>query len=172
MSSKPGIKIITLNRAARRKYFIEEKYEAGMALTGSEVKSLRAGRANLKDSYAQVRGEEVWLINSHISPYPQATIEKHEPKRDRKLLLHKYEIRRLIGKTKEKGYTLVPLAIYFKAGKAKVELGLGKGKLLYDRRREIVEETARREVERELGLRIKGREEGRGKRGKEGRRQK
>lgn len=157
MSAK-GRKNITVNRSARHKYFIEETYEAGISLTGSEVKSLRNGRANLKDSYGSLRGEEVWLVNTHISPYDQATFNQHEPTRDRKLLLHKQEIRRLIGKVKEKGYTLVPLAMYFKGGRAKVEMGLGKGKLQHDKRREIAEETSKREVRRELGLQMKGRE--------------
>lgn len=143
-------KAVVTNRKAYRDFFIDETYEAGLVLQGTEVKSLRSSRANLKDSYAQVKNGEVFLYNMHISPYSHGNISNHEPRRTRKLLLHKNEIRRLIGKTKERGYTLVPLKVYFSRGVAKVELGLAKGKKLYDKRREIAEKTAQREIERAL----------------------
>lgn len=142
-------KVVATNRKAYHDYFIEETYEAGIALLGSEVKSLRAGRATLKDSYARIRDGEVFLYGVNIPPYVHGDVfTRHEPERPRKLLLHKDEIRKLIGKTKEKGYTLVPLKIYFSRGKAKVELALAKGKRVYDKRRAIAEREAKREVER------------------------
>ncbi len=142
-------KVVATNRKAHHDYFIEETYEAGIALAGSEVKSLRAGRVTLKDSYALVRDGEVFLYNVNISPYVHGDVfTRHDPERPRKLLLHKDEIRRLIGKTKERGYTLVPLRIYFSRGKAKVELALAKGKRLYDKRRAMAEREARLEIER------------------------
>lgn len=143
-----GIKIIAENRKARHDYHIEETYEAGLVLTGTEVKSLRAGKASLRDSFARVEGGEVFLHNMHISPYEKGNIYNHDPTRTRKLLLHRSEIRRLIGKTKEKGYTLIPLRLYFKGNYAKVEIALAKGKKLYDKRREIAERDARREIEK------------------------
>ncbi len=141
-----GIKIVTSNKKAFHDYQILEKIEAGLVLTGTEVKSLREGRCNLKDSYARIRDGEVWLIGMHISPYKNAGYASHEPERDRKLLLHKDEIRRLHRKVQEKGVTLVPLKVYFKRGLAKVELGVAAGKRKYDKRQEI----ARREQERDL----------------------
>lgn len=143
-------KNICVNRKARHDYFIEESYEAGLVLSGSEVKSLRDGKANLKDSYARVLKGEVFLLNAHISPYPAANQFNHEPDRIRKLLLHKNEIRRLTGKVKERGLTLIPLKLYFKDGKAKVELGLARGKKLYDKRESLRRKVAQREVERSL----------------------
>lgn len=143
---KDGSQAIASNRKARHDYHIEETYEAGVALQGSEVKSLRGGKASLQDSFAQVKGGEVFLIGAHIPPYPQASMRNHEPTRPRKLLLHREEIRRLIGKTAERGYTLVPLRLYFKGNKVKVEIGLGRGKRKYDKRETI----ARREAEREM----------------------
>lgn len=122
--------------------------EAGIALTGTEVKSLRAGRANLRDSYAAVEKGELWLLGAHISPYEQGNIFNHDPVRPRKLLMHKYEIRRLLGKVQRAGYTLVPTKIYFKDGKAKVEIALAKGKTLYDKRQAIAKKEAEREMER------------------------
>lgn len=145
-----GEKIVCTNRKARFDYNIEETYEAGMVLTGTEVKSLRNGRANLKDSYARVAGGEVFLIGCHISPYEMGTHSNHDPERARKLLLHKREIKRLTGKTNERGLTLVPLKIYFKAGKAKVELALGRGKKVYDKRETMRRRTADREMERAI----------------------
>lgn len=148
---------VTVNRKARHDYFIDETVEAGLVLTGSEVKSLRDGRANLKDSYARVDRGEAVLVNAHISPYDAAARDNHEPTRSRKLLLHRREIDRLHGKLNEKGLTLVPLRIYFNArGRAKVELGLGRGKKQYDKRQTIKEREARRETAR--ALRSAGRE--------------
>ena len=150
-------KIIATNRKALRDYFIEETYEAGLALWGSEVKSLRAGKVSLIDSFAQVKKAEVFLYNMHVSPYEFDTVVRPEPKRTRKLLLHKKEIRKLIGKTEERGYALVPLRVYFSGRFAKVELGLGRGKKLFDKRREMASKTANREIERELKERTRSR---------------
>lgn len=144
------IKIVTDNRKARHDYHIEETYEAGMVLTGTEVKSLRQGRANLRDSYAAVENGELFLYNMHIAPYKQGNIFNHEPKRTRKLLMHKREINRLMGRTQEKGYTLVPLKVYFRRGKAKLELALAKGKKLYDKRRDIARREEKRRIDRIL----------------------
>ncbi len=143
-------KLITNNRKARHDYHILDKIEAGIVLQGTEVKSLRDGRANLKDSYASVKGEELFLYNLHISPYSHGNISNHDPVRVRKLLLHKKEIRKLIGKTQEKGLTLVPLRLYFKAGKAKVELGVAKGKKSYDKRQDLAKRDAERELQRAM----------------------
>jgi SsrA-binding protein len=144
-----AIEIVTQNRKAFHDYFIEETFEAGIMLTGTEVKSLRAGKANLKDSYARIKDGEIYLLNTHISPYTQAdSFRQHEPERTRKLLLHKKEILKLIGKTREKGYTLIPTKIYFKGGKAKVEIGLAKGKTSYDKRDSIKAREVKREIEK------------------------
>ncbi len=143
-----GIKIVCQNKKARHDFEIVETVEAGMVLQGTEVKSLREGRANLKDSYAKIKGEEIWLYDLHISPYPHASYNNHEPERTRKLLLHKREIRRLMGKTQEKGLTLVPLKIYFRKGKAKVELALARGKKAYDKRERIKKKEEAREMDR------------------------
>ena len=144
-------KVVATNRKAFHDYFIEERYEAGIMLQGTEVKSLREGRVNLQDSYASVRGSEVFLHQCHISPYSHGNIMNHDPTRVRKLLLHKAEIHKLLGKTQQKGLTLVPLRIYFtKRGYAKVELGLAKGKKLYDRRETIKSREAGREVQRAI----------------------
>ena len=148
-----GEKTICVNRQARHNYFIDETYEAGLVLVGSEVKSLRDGKANLVDSYAQIRRGEAYLINSHISPYAGANRFNHEPTRTRKLLLHSREIERLTGKTKERGLTLIPLRLYFKNGRAKVELGLARGKKLYDKRETLKRKMAQREVERSIKVR-------------------
>ena len=134
------------NRKARHEYEVLDSFEAGIVLRGSEVKSLRLGNANLQDSYAYVNNAEVWLSGMHISPYEQANILNHDPLRERKLLLHKKEIRKLIGKTTEKGLTLIPLKVYFKNGRAKVEVGICRGKRSYDKRAAI----AKRETEREM----------------------
>lgn len=145
------IKIITENRKARHDFTIHETFEAGIALTGTEVKSLRAGRANMKDSYAQVtRNAEVFVYNLHISPYEHGNIFNHDPLRNRRLLLHREEIRRLIGKVKEKGYALVPLKLYFKHGLVKLELALATGKKLYDKRQDLAKKDAKREMERAM----------------------
>jgi SsrA-binding protein len=148
--SPAGEKIICVNRQARHNYFIDETYEAGLVLVGSEVKSLRDGKANLVDSYGQIRHGEAFLINAHISPYAGANQFNHEPTRTRKLLLHAREIERLTGKTKERGLTLIPLKLYFKGGRAKVEVGLARGKKLYDKRETLRRKVAQREVERSL----------------------
>jgi SsrA-binding protein len=145
-----GEKIITLNRRARHDYFIEETVEAGLVLTGSEVKSLRAGKANLKDSHARIERGEMWLANAHISEYGPSAQFGHDPTRKRKLLLHAREIDRLGGKVKEKGLTLIPLRMYFKHGRAKVELGLARGKKLYDKRATIKERESDRELDRAM----------------------
>ncbi len=140
-----------VNRKARHDYEILETYEAGIVLKGSEVKSIRMGAANLKDSYAEIKNGEVWVNNFHISPYKFASEHtNHDPYRKKKLLLHKYQIRKLIGKTKEKGLTLIPLKVYSKHGKLKMELALAKGKKLYDKRKDIKERDLAREAEREL----------------------
>ena len=145
---KGPIKIIAENRKARHDYLIVDQYEAGLVLTGTEVQSLRMGKANLKDSYARVRDGEVWLYQVHISPYPFAYYNNHEPLRVRKLLLHKREIARLYAKANEQGYTLVPLKVYFKDGKAKVTIALAKGKREFDKREALRERDYKREAER------------------------
>ena len=148
-----GEKVIATNRKAYHDYFIDETYEVGIVLTGAEIKSVRAGRVSLRDSFALVKGGEAWLLNAHIAPYKHATHTSHEPKRDRKLLLHRYQINRLLEKVREKGYTLVPLRMYLKDNRAKVEIALVRGKKLYDKRRAIAERDAQREVERALARR-------------------
>lgn len=150
MKSDDGIKIVTQNKKARHEYFVESSFEAGIVLVGSEVKSLRDGRANLSDSYAIIKDGECFLLNAHISTYPPATFLNHEPKRTRKLLLHAAEIAKLANKLNEKGFTLVPLKFYFKKGRAKVELGLCKGKRKYDKRAAIKKRESDREVSRAL----------------------
>jgi SsrA-binding protein len=146
--AKGGDRTVATNRRARHDYAIEESFEAGMVLTGPEVKSLRAGRASLSDAYARVDGEEVWVENLHIPRYEMADARRYDPKRPRKLLLRKEEIRRLLGKTAERGFTLVPLKIYFTRGLAKMELGLGRGKQRFEKRDAIAEREHRREMER------------------------
>lgn len=146
---------VATNRRARHKFEPVEKMEAGIVLLGSEVKSLRNGKAQMTDSYAVVDAGEVWLRNLHIPPYEPASRENHEAERPRKLLLHKAEIERLIGKTAEKGLTLIPLRIYFKGSRAKVELALARGKEGRDRRRQIADRDVRREVEREFKGRMR-----------------
>lgn len=149
-------KIVTENRKARHEFFIEEIYEAGIELKGAEVKSLRIGRANLKDAYAYVKDGELYLINMHISPYEKGNRYNPDPKRNRKLLMHKKEIMRLWGRIRTGGYTLVPLRAYFnERGKAKVELALAKGKKKYDKRRDIAERDAKREMEKAYKERLK-----------------
>ena len=142
------IKAIATNRKARFDYDFEDTFEAGMVLSGSEVKSLRAGQANLGDGYAFVRGGEVFLIGVHIAPYKYARLGGHEPERERKLLLHRHEITKIAGKLASQGSTLVPIRMYFKGGVAKVELGLGKGSRQYDKRHKIRAREEKREMER------------------------
>ena len=143
-------KLICQNKLARRNYLIDDVYEAGIVLVGTEVKALREGRANLKDSYAGIKENEVYLYDLHISPYSHGNIYNHDPLRRRKLLLHKREIKRLYGKYQEKGLTLVPLRLYFKNGKVKVEIGVGRGKKLYDKREDMKRKTDKREMERAI----------------------
>jgi SsrA-binding protein len=144
------MKIVTQNRKAFHDYSIEETVEAGIVLTGTEVKSLRDGKANLKDSYVLVKDSEAFLLNCHISPYTHGNIMNHDPVRTRKLLLHKKEIARLLGKTIQKGYSLIPLKIYFKGSHAKVEIGLARGKKMYEKRESIKKREADREIERAM----------------------
>ncbi len=143
-----GTKLIAQNKKAFHDYHIEEGFEAGIVLTGTEVKSLRAGRANLRDSYAAVKNEELYLIGCHISPYEQASVFNHEPLRERKLLVHRHELKRLIGKVQRSGYTMVPTKMYFKDGRAKVEVALAKGKASYDKREALAKKDAQRDIER------------------------
>lgn len=147
----PEIKVIANNRRARHDYFIEDTMETGIVLQGTEVKSLRLGKVNLQDSFARVENGEVYLYGMHISPYEQGNRFNHDPIRPRKLLLHKREIRRLIGKTREDGYTLVPTRLYFSRGKAKVELALARGKKLYDKRDAAAKRDATRRARQALG---------------------
>jgi SsrA-binding protein len=148
MREAKGMKIIAQNRKARHNYFIEESYEAGMVLQGSEVKALREGKVNLKDGYARIMDGEVFLMDVHISPYTFGNRLNHDPLRPRKLLLHGREINRLMGKVKEKGFSLIPLSIYFSHGRAKVVLALAKGKKLYDKREALKRKAMAKEVER------------------------
>ena len=150
MADTGGKKIICVNKRARFDYAIDEVFEAGLVLHGTEVKSLRAGRATLKDAYAENRNGEMYLLHAHINQYEQANRFNHEPERPRKLLLHKREIHRLTGKTQERGLTLIPTRMYFSRGKAKVELGLGKGKRQYDKRQDMKRRDAQREIARAL----------------------
>jgi SsrA-binding protein len=143
-------RVVTENRKARHLYHVLETHETGIVLQGTEVKSLRAGKANLQDSYARVENGELFLYNMHISPYEQGNRFNHEPKRTRKLLMHKHEIKRLQGQSKEQGLTLVPLKVYFKNGKAKVALAVVKGKKLHDKRQDIANRDAKREMERAM----------------------
>lgn len=141
---------IATNRRANHDYFIEETYEAGIVLQGTEIKSIRAGRVNLKDSFARVHNGEVFIYNMHISPYEQGNRFNHDPVRTRKLLLHKKEINKLIGQTQQKGYAIVPLKLYIKNGFAKLLIGIGKGKKLYDKREDLKQKAMKREVERAM----------------------
>lgn len=143
-----GIKVVAQNKKARHDYHIEETYEAGMVLTGTEIKSIRSGRANLKDSFARIQQGEVFLHNMHVSPYDQGNRYNHDPLRTRKLLLSRREINKLIGLTKEKGLSLVPLKMYLKGGFAKLELALAKGKKQYDKREDLKRKDAQRDIER------------------------
>jgi len=143
-----GIKIIAVNRKARHDYFIEDEFEAGMVLQGTEVKSLRLGRVNLKDSYARIANGEVFVHQMHISPYPFAYYDNHDPLRPRKLLLHSHEIKRLYGKVNEKGLSLIPLKVYFQKGKAKMTLALARGKRKYDKRETLRQRDQKKELDR------------------------
>lgn len=148
MAVKKGTKLIASNRKAYHDYFIEERYEAGIALAGTEVKSLRAGRVNLKDSFCQVKNGELFVYCMHISPYEQGNVFNKDPMRDRKLLMHKQEIRKLHAAVMQDGYALVPLSLYFKDSQVKVEVGIAKGKKLYDKRATMAERDTKREMDR------------------------
>jgi SsrA-binding protein len=151
----PGEKLIASNRRARHEFEILETHEAGLVLRGTEVKALREGRADLKESYARIEGEEAWLLGCHISPYAQGNRANHDPLRPRKLLLHRSEIHRLLGRVMEKGLTLVPLRLYFKEGRAKVEIGLARGRKTRDKRQAIREREERREMDRAIRERVR-----------------
>ncbi|CAB4996957.1 unannotated protein [freshwater metagenome] len=156
MPKEIGQKLIAQNKKARHDYHIEEVFECGLVLTGTEVKSLRLGRASLIDGFAMVQDGELWLSGVHIPEYTEATWTNHTPRRDRKLLMHKSEVNKLIGRTKEGGLTLIPLSLYFKDGKAKVELALARGKKAHDKRNALMEKEASREAEREISRRNSG----------------
>lgn len=160
MPKETGRKLIASNRRARHDYTIVDTYEAGVVLAGTEVKSLRAGKASLADAFATVDDGEIFLRGVHIPEYTQGTWTNHEPRRTRKLLLHRGEIDKLIGKTKESGFSLVPLSLYFKDGKVKVELALAKGRKAYDKRQAIAKRDAQREVARAMGRAVKGKYRG------------
>jgi SsrA-binding protein len=145
-----GTKLIAENRRARHDYHLLERHEAGLALTGTEVKSLRAGQASLQRAFADLRDGEIWLVGAHIPEYAQGNVANHDPDRERKLLLHRREIDSLLGKVRERGLTLVPTRLYFKNGRVKVEIALARGKEARDKRRDIAERDARRQIEREL----------------------
>jgi SsrA-binding protein len=152
MAVKSGehVKVIAVNRRATHDYFIDDRIEAGLVLTGTEIKSIREGRVNLREGYARIVDGEAWLVNVHIAPYEQGNRYNHEPLRDRKLLLHRDEISALIGRVRQRGYTLVPLQLYLKHGRAKVELGLARGKREFDKRESIARREAQREIDRHL----------------------
>jgi SsrA-binding protein len=150
MAGRSGTKLIADNRRARHDYELLDRYEAGVVLTGTEVKSLRSGKASLQRAYGQLRDGDVYLVGAHIPKYPQANRANHDPDRDRKLLLHRREIDSLVGKVAERGLTLVPTRLYFKDGRVKLELALARGKLGHDKRRDIADRDARRQIERAL----------------------
>ncbi len=152
--SKETMKLVANNKKAYHDYFIEEKYECGIALHGTEVKSLRMGKCSIKEAFVRIENGEGYVYGMHISPYEKGNIFNKDPLRVKKLLLHKQEINKLIGKIKEKGFTLVPLQVYFKNGKAKIEIGLARGKKLYDKRDDIAKKDQRRETEREFKVKV------------------
>ncbi|MCD6487335.1 MAG: SsrA-binding protein SmpB [Syntrophobacterales bacterium] len=154
--NKTSEKIICQNKLARRNYFIDDTYEAGIVLAGTEVKALREGRGNMKDSYAQVKNGEVFVYDMHISPYSHGNRSNHISLRVRKLLLHKREIKKLYGKSNERGLTLIPLKMYFKNGKVKLEIGVGKGKKLYDKREDIRRRDDMRDAQRDMSAKNRG----------------
>jgi len=145
-----GVKIVATNRKATHDYSIEDRFEAGIALLGTEIKSVRAGQANLREGYVQARGDELWLVNTHIAPYDPAGREGHDPLRPRRLLLHRKEIAKLLSRVQERGYTIIPLKIYLKNRRAKVEIALARGKRQYDKREAIAKREAGRQIERAL----------------------
>ncbi len=149
-------KLVANNKKAYHDYFIEEKYEAGLVLHGTEVKSLRMGKCSIKEAFIRIEEGEIFIYGMHISPYEKGNIFNKDPLRVRKLLLHKQQIRKLTGNSAEKGYTIVPLQVYFSDGRAKIEIGLAKGKKLYDKRQDIAKKDQRREAEKEMKIRLKG----------------
>ncbi|MCX4345235.1 MAG: SsrA-binding protein SmpB [Kineothrix sp.] len=151
-----AMKLVANNKKAYHDYFIEEKYEAGIVLHGTEVKSMRMGKCSIKESFIRIENGEIFAYGMHVSPYEKGNIFNKDPLRTKKLLLHKKEINKLMGKIAEKGYTLVPLQVYFKDGRAKVEIGLAKGKKLYDKRQDIAKKDQRREAEKELKIKMRG----------------
>lgn len=153
--AKEEMKLVANNKKAYHDYFIEEKYEAGLVLHGTEVKSLRMGKCSIKEAFIRIEKEEVYIYGMHISPYEKGNIFNKDPLRVKKLLLHKQQIRKLIGKSAEKGYTIVPLQVYFRDGRAKIEIGLAKGKKLYDKRQDIAKKDQKREAEKELKLQFR-----------------
>lgn len=153
--AKEAMKLVANNKKAYHDYFIEEKYEAGLVLHGTEVKSMRMGKCSIKEAFIRIENEEVYAYGMHISPYEKGNIFNKDPLRPKKLLLHKQQIRKLMGSSSEKGYTLVPLQVYFKDGRAKIEIGLAKGKKLYDKRQDIAKKDQRREAEKELKIRLR-----------------
>lgn len=153
--AKEEMKLVANNKKAYHDYFIEEKYEAGIVLHGTEVKSMRMGKCSIKEAFIRIENEEVYAYGMHISPYEKGNIFNKDPLRPKKLLLHKQQIRKLVGSSAEKGYTLVPLQVYFKDGRAKIEIGLAKGKKLYDKRQDIAKKDQRREAEKELKVRLR-----------------
>lgn len=154
--AKEEMKLVANNKKAYHDYFVEEKYEAGLVLHGTEVKSLRMGKCSIKEAFIRIENGEVYAYGMHISPYEKGNIFNKDPLRPKKLLLHKQQIRKLIGSSAEKGYTLVPLQVYFRDGRAKIEIGLARGKKLYDKRQDIAKKDQRREAEKELKIRLKG----------------
>ena len=154
--AKEAMKLVANNKKAYHDFFIEEKYEAGLVLHGTEVKSLRMGKCSIKEAFIRIENGEVYIYGMHISPYEKGNIFNKDPLRVRKLLLHRQEIRKLIGNSSEKGYTIVPLQVYFKDGRAKIEIGLAKGKNLYDKRQDIAKKDAKREAERDFKIRNLG----------------
>ena len=154
--AKEEMKLVANNKKAYHDYFIEEKYEAGLVLHGTEVKSLRMGKCSVKEAFIRIENGKVFIYGMHISPYEKGNIFNKNPLRVKKLLLHKQQIRKLIGNSSEKGYTIVPLQVYFRDGKAKIEIGLAKGKKLYDKRQDIAKKDQRREAEKELKIRLRG----------------
>lgn len=153
--SSDGRKIIASNRKAKHDYFLQDRMEAGIALKGTEIKSVRAGRVSLREAYVQVDGEEAWLVNAHIAPYDPASKMNHDPRRRRKLLLHKRQIMKLFDEVRQKGYTIIPTTMYLRSGKAKVEIAVARGKRKYDKRREIAKRDAERELARSSARRRK-----------------
>lgn len=154
--AKEAMKLVANNKKAYHDYFIEEKYEAGVVLHGTEVKSMRMGKCSIKEAFIRIENGEMFAYGMHVSPYEKGNIFNKDPLRVKKLLLHKQEINRLTGQIAEKGYTLIPLQVYFKDGLAKVEIGLAKGKKLYDKRQDIAKKDQRREVEKEMKIKLRG----------------